>query len=151
MSFWAKLLIIVGVFSAFFVWHLVDKTEAVKAAKNEVVIEYTQKENEARVAKERDEKALRAAQAQALKDKDEKIKAISSQLDSTLSSLQHYKACSELVAKPASIGTPCPSRELSREDGQFLAREAAKADSVVVERDYYYGRYEDARKRLEAR
>lgn len=46
------------------------------------------------------------------------------------------------------IGT-CTGRELYAEDGEFLTREAARADKVAVERDYYYTQYENARKALD--
>lgn len=151
MSFWVKLAIIVGIVVAVFSWHSYDKHVAVQAGKNQVRLEYSLKLETARHEKDALEASLRDKQKKALEEKNEKIKDISRRLDSVLSSLQHYKSCSELTGQSASITAPCRSRELSREDGEFLAREAAKAQSVVEERDYYYGRYEDARKSLEPR
>lgn len=43
----------------------------------------------------------------------------------------------------------CTGRELYREDGEFLTREAHRAEKVRMERDFYYERYEDVRKQLD--
>lgn len=45
----------------------------------------------------------------------------------------------------------CTGAELSREDGEFLAGEAARAQVLVAERDYYYNLYEQARIKLNER
>ena len=37
----------------------------------------------------------------------------------------------------------------TKEDAEFLTREAARADRVTEERNYYYDRYEDARRLLQ--
>lgn len=42
----------------------------------------------------------------------------------------------------------CTGRELSREDGEFLAGEAARAEKLIKERDFYYQQYEQVRKNL---
>ena len=40
----------------------------------------------------------------------------------------------------------CTGSELSREDGEFLAGEAARAEELIKERDFYYKQYEQVRK-----
>lgn len=40
----------------------------------------------------------------------------------------------------------CTGAQLYREDGEFLAGEAARAEQVRIERDYYYNRYESVRR-----
>jgi hypothetical protein len=45
-------------------------------------------------------------------------------------------------------GATCTAAQLYREDAEFLAREAARAEGVLIERNYYYDRYEDIRKSL---
>lgn len=45
-------------------------------------------------------------------------------------------------------GETCTARELYREDAEFLTGEAARAESVLVERDYYYNQYENIRSEL---
>jgi hypothetical protein len=42
----------------------------------------------------------------------------------------------------------CTGAELPREDAEFLVREAARADEIVVQRDFYYKSYEDVRHKL---
>lgn len=61
----------------------------------------------------------------------------------------------EWVSKRPSRNDPTPPNqcsitgaELSREDGEFLAWEAARAERIMKERDDYYNKYESARKRL---
>lgn len=44
----------------------------------------------------------------------------------------------------------CTGAELYREDGLFLAREAARAERITKERDFYYEQYERARAALES-
>lgn len=43
----------------------------------------------------------------------------------------------------------CTGAQLYREDGQFLRGEALRADQAVIDRDYYYNAYEQARLKLE--
>lgn len=50
---------------------------------------------------------------------------------------------------PSKAGSTCTGAELYREDGEFLAGEASRAERVTKERDYYYERYEDARQQIE--
>ena len=91
------------------------------------------------------EKVLKLSSARALQEKDEQIKAV----DSKLASIR-----SELRKRPSRATAPknsssCTGRELPREDAGFLAGEAARADRVLKERNYYYEEYERARLELE--
>ncbi len=136
---------------AFLAFHFVDKHNAVKASR----IEYTIELNKA-VEKEKDkriklEKELNEKHTIALKQKDDKIQSIDAELSVAL------KRLSNRPTRPISMPSPttttvvqsCTGRELYKEDGQFLAREAARAEKVIAERDYYYNQYENARKELE--
>ena len=80
------------------------------------------------------------------KKKDEKIKSISSKLNITLNELQQRtsRSSSNTSSTTPSSGKTCTGAELYREDGEFLAREAARADKILEERDYYYSEYERA-------
>lgn len=49
---------------------------------------------------------------------------------------------------PQTIPT-CTGAQLYREDGEFLAGEATRAQRVLIERDYYYEQYESVRKLLQ--
>lgn len=64
---------------------------------------------------------------------------------------------SELLKRPKrtsssvspSVGSTCTGAQLYREDGEFLAGEASRAQRIMEERNYYYERYEDARQQIE--
>ena len=45
--------------------------------------------------------------------------------------------------------TSCTGSQLFREDGEFLTGEAARADTVVEERNLYYNAYIEAQKQLQ--
>ena len=51
---------------------------------------------------------------------------------------------------PTSAPQACAGSELPREDAEFLTGEAANAELIAKERDFYYERYEQSRLRLEA-
>lgn len=85
-----------------------------------------------------------------LEEKDAKLKTINSRLDGVLSELRNRpeRPSPEALATHTIFGQACTARELYREDAEFLAREAARADTVVAERDYYYEQYEAVRKKI---
>lgn len=45
----------------------------------------------------------------------------------------------------------CTGAELYKEDGEFLIGEAARAERVLIERNFYYEQYEQVRKKLDER
>ena len=51
---------------------------------------------------------------------------------------------------PTSAPKTCTGAELPREDAEFLTGEAANAELIKQERDFYYEHYEQSRVRLEA-
>ena len=53
-------------------------------------------------------------------------------------------------SNPTSAPKTCTGAELPREDAEFLTGEAANAELIAKERDFYYERYEQSRLRLEA-
>lgn len=85
-------------------------------------------------------------------DKDNAVTQITTSLNATINSLRQRPTRADLTSSVAtavaSAKQACNGSQLFREDAEFLAREAARADAVVVERDYYYGQYEDARRTL---
>lgn len=148
MSFWIKLGGILAIILALIGTHEYLKHSAVKEAVAAVEHEYQDKMEAAKQEALRKEKDLRDSQIAAMEKKNEEIKAIDAKLNVALGSLQFYKNCATDNPLSPSSGKACPGRELSREDAEFLIREAARADAVVAERDYYYGRYEAARRAL---
>ena len=86
--------------------------------------------------------------------KNAQIKNINSQLNATVSELRKRPSRIEFSSNSssnASNTSPCTGAQLSREDGEFLAGEAARAQVLVAERDYYYNLYEQARIKLNER
>lgn len=157
MSIWVKLGLIGGLIAFLIGWHVLDKKMAVKAAiqatEVSMNIEYQKKLDDAKMKAKKTEDALKQENENAIKDKDRKIKDINTKLSSVLGKLQFYKACSTASRNTTTSGDykACPGTKLSREDAEFLAREAARADEVVTERNFYYDRYENARQRLGSR
>lgn len=110
---------------------------------------YKQKMTEAALQASKQTIELRQS-ADALKDtKDAQIKTLRSKLDIALSELRNRPYRPSDYTPPSQGGTACSGTELFREDAEFLTREAARADKIIVERDYYYKQYEDARLKLE--
>lgn len=76
--------------------------------------------------------------------KNAEIKDIRTQLDSALVELR--KRPSRMpVPDTTGAAKGATGAELSREDAEFLAREAARADSVIAQLKYCYKMYDEAR------
>lgn len=86
-----------------------------------------------------------------LQTKDDEIKAIRDKHTSLLNSVSkrptREEQSSSNNSNPGNTSS-CTGAELSREDAEFLAGEASRAQAVVAERDYYYKQYRDLRIRL---
>ena len=91
------------------------------------------------------ELALQAAADTARSTKDAEITIIRSQLDAALGSLRERPLRGANLPGAASTCRPATGAQLSREDAEFLAREAARADAVVARLNYCYGTFEIAR------
>ena len=114
-------------------WHWYDKKEALNAYKAE-------QEAKAHAMEQKlnyDAWNIRAT-------KDAKITELNTKLSSALSLLRNRPQRDN----PAAAGEACTGTKLFREDAEFLTREAARADQLIIERDYYYERYEAARREL---
>lgn len=75
--------------------------------------------------------------------KDEEIRSVNKRLADALSGLRDRP--SRTAGSVTGIGKASTGAELSREDSQFLIREAARADEVVADRNACYALYESAR------
>ena len=80
--------------------------------------------------------------------KDEHIQAITAQLDTALGQLRVRPGRSTTKVPTACASSPATGAQLSREDAEFLAREAARADAVSARLSYCEAAYETARKAL---
>lgn len=134
-----------------FIFHLQDKHNAVKEATEHVTSVLNAKYDKALRDEEakalRTSKALQASANKMRDEKDAKISLINSQLNTVLVSLHNRPSRPPEAANDTGSSQACTGRELYREDGEFLAREAARAERVLTERNYYYQQYEEVRKK----
>lgn len=103
---------------------------------------YKQKLNS---AQDRHEEAIEHLE----RKKNEEIASVNASLDDALRRLQQRPSRPQVITEVREIREACTGRELFKEDGEFLAREAARADKILAERNYYFERYEQARIMLE--
>lgn len=131
--------------------HYVDKHYAVKeaivvttarmnASYNAQLIAYN------KAAKDKQEAMQEKADA-TRDEKDAKINSITVERDNAVSELRKRpkRPTSTDSAQGGTDSKACTARELYQEDAEFLTREAARAETVMVERDYYYNQYEAVR------
>jgi hypothetical protein len=102
-------------------------------------------EADAIVATQALEKQLDSNKSQADFVKAFAVADVTNRLNATISSLRNRPVRPATVA---STQPACTGAGLYRDDAEFLARLASDADQVKIERDYYYGQYESARKLL---
>jgi len=121
-------------------YHL-GKTEAQK----EVVLAHKVYEAKLNMSEEQHEHAI----AKLNKEKDEEITSITVARDNAIRGLQQRPSRPQVITETREIREACTGRELFKEDGEFLTREAARAERIIVERDFYFQRYEEARLMLE--
>jgi hypothetical protein len=94
------------------------------------------------------EKSLLEASERIRKDRDAKIRNLNSRLKSVTDELQQRPKRDSRDPTDTAACSGATGAELSREDAEFLAREAARADSVVTNLNYCIWQYNEARKAL---
>ena len=135
-----------------FTWHKNKLSEASKLAKTEVVKEYANEALEQAIEALVAEKNMVLSSLQAEQKKNSDKQTIIDRNATLIRSLQQRpkrEDSSKADSAAPSIEAACTGAQLHREDGEFLAREAARADELIVDRDFYYERYEYARQQLE--
>lgn len=149
---WVALLILVAALTGL---HVYDKNTAVKAA---IVATTASMNKEYQIKLDKSVNEAIAVSGKLLADsylseeaKDVKIKTLTNSLNTAVSSLSKRpeRKPASVNPNPPSIVSSCTGAELYREDGEFLTREAYRAESLITERDYYYNQYEKARTELE--
>lgn len=95
------------------------------------------------------ERSLADASVKKEQEKNEKLENINAKQLVIINSLSKRPSRPKDSATASTANQACTGRELYKEDGEFLAREAARADKVIIERDFYYENYESARKKLD--
>lgn len=144
MSTRAKIIALAAFLVALWAFHEYDKAQAV----NEVVEQAEKASKDYKERTERVQKTLDASHRLALKEKDVKITSIERNLRSDIERLRNREVRPNVVTITETRET-CTGTGLYREDAEFLTREAARAEKVRIERDYYWQQYEDARLELE--
>lgn len=105
---------------------------------------------------EKNRKTEKAILTEALKleeVKNEEIKNLNTTVNDLRSKLRKRPSREYVTVyrdNPSTEGA-CTGAELFREDGEFLIGEAARAERVLIERNYYYEQYEQVRKKLDER
>lgn len=135
--------------------HWESKRQAVKKAVAQtqaaMSAEYTKKLLEAsELARER-EQVMVASAERIRKAKDAEIASLNARLGSALGSLSNrpQRPPSSPQGTPApSVGAGATGAQLSREDAEFLVREAARADSLRLALSQCYRQYEQVRQNL---
>lgn len=140
-----KLIALGTILGALAGFHYIDKAHALDIQKKAFEARLELSIANARTETKETEKQLAQAALEGEQEKNEKLKSINDKLSSTIVSLQQRPTRPTSPAPITTVVQACTGRELFREDGEFLAREAALADQVVVERDFYYDQYERAR------
>lgn len=91
---------------------------------------------------------LDSAKAASDKIKQYEIAKVSADYQRTINGLRNRANRPASLPNPTNPPATCTGAQLYREDGEFLAGEAARAEQVRIERDYYYDNYERVRKLL---
>lgn len=116
----------------------------------QVEAEYKEKLDEAAKAAKKATGELEATLLSTTQERNERVKALHLVIKSLRDELRNRPSRPTDPSPTPPSGEACTGAQLYREDGEFLAGEAARADAVVIERDYYYKAYENARLILEA-
>lgn len=151
-----KIYILVALVAAGIASHIFLEKRAVAKA---IIVTQTKIETEYKTkliaAQEKAAKAtadLNAFKAKADTEKANAVQTITDKLNADIAGLRDRPTRSDLTSSVnsavASARKACTGTQLYRDDAEFLTRYAAHAATVVVERDYYYGQYENARKKL---
>lgn len=124
--------------------------EVKKLGYNEAVAIYEKQKAADKAITEAATKKLQEQSDKAAKDKQDAIKAAGIKYAALLDSLRKRPTRPTQTGSSTitSASSACTGAQLYRDDAEFLARQAALADQVVIERDFYYERYESARRLL---
>ena len=128
-----------------YVWH----TNAIECAVLMKSMEYEKIIQEQAIKAKDLESKLKQDSLDQLAKKEDELKDINIKLDAAIERLRDRNSRKDAGTKPSKNPGTCTGTELYREDAEFLTREASRAESILVERDYYYQQYENARRSIE--
>ena len=140
----AILVALLGLYGA----HRVVVHNAVSKAEGAQVVVWEKKVLEAAQKAQKTEDELRLNALNAKKDKDAEIKRINDELALANKRLLERPKRPQDYSPTAPVGQSCTGRELYQEDGLFLRGEAARAEALIAERDFYFNQYDEVRKKL---
>lgn len=126
--------------------------EAIELTTGRLNREWQDKQDKAIAKKDKAQQDLSNSHFEEVKIKDAKLKSVNNQLGIALNSLS--KRTTRSAPSPVTPSNPeapasCTGAQLFREDAEFLTGEAARSDSIVIERDYYYNEYKSLQDILE--
>lgn len=125
-------------------WHYVDKRDAIQKVHADYALKsYKNAENVNKITID-----LLNSSMDSLQKKEDEIERINGLYDDLAERMRKRPPRSSAPA--AKTPSTCTGAELYREDGLFLAGEAARAEKIIKERDYYYDEYERARAALDS-
>ena len=148
MLMWIRIAIVSSVFAALIGFHL----NAIDKAEDRVNKKWEAAELEKDLERKEKEKTILDNALVLEREKNAEITKLSRTVDNLRYSLRN-RPSRETIRYAESPEAPrtCTGSELSREDGEFLAGEAARAAIIAKERDYYYQQYEQVRIKLNER
>ena len=148
MLMWIRIAIVSSVFAALIGFHL----NAIDKAEDRVNKKWEAAELEKDLERKEKEKTILDNALVLEREKNAEITKLSHTVDNLRYSLRN-RPSRETIRYVESSEAPrtCTGSELSREDGEFLAGEAARAAVIAKERDYYYQQYEQVRIKLNER
>lgn len=138
--------IVAGVIATLLAFFHISYVEHVK---NNINAEWMAKLNKAKEEARNVESKLIDDALDMEREKNAKISSLDKHVASLNYRLQQRPSRSSSVSEDTGAGEACTGAQLYREDGIFLAGEAARAERIRIERDYYYEQYENVRKKLD--
>jgi len=150
MSIQYKIIGVIVIIAALFGLHYYDRHKAVERAETALISKYEADYQKKVIDAQKASNNLLAAVIEDERVKNEALSNINAWQSATIDSLRKRPTRSQLNSAVAEARKACTGAELYREDGEFLAGEAARAEKLIKERDYYYEQYERARLALEA-
>lgn len=152
MSLIEKIVAVLAILAALYAVHYGLVKKAVHEEHEAVVKTYKDQVAVAEAGKLAAESRLALQKTQADLEKQDEIKNLDTQYSTLVSSLRNRATRAEASKAGSSTASnttgSCTGAQLYRDDAEFLAGYARQAEGVRIERDYYYGRYEEARKLL---
>lgn len=148
-------LVLLGALAGLYGLHRGIVASEVREAKQTVTTtlnkEYQERLDAARKASQKTEDELRLNAFNKEKDKNAEIANVSSELKLALERLRNRpeRPAPNTSGEVATSTSSCTAVSLYRPDAEFLTREASRAQSVLIERDYYYSLYEETRIKLD--